>query len=211
MYDDHEGTSALLWALILKAIVFTVTGAAVGGVSSAVSGDDFGDVFMETCKGAFNGFLIAASIDLIIAEIATEGLGLFSTGGSAMVSYGISTLLNFIEVGVLQFMKSREEEKGFAKSLNNVNRALYANWTDIAFGRFQLNPLSTKTIPGTRLASKLLLMASYCAYYKAGVNSLAQKAPFLVNFLAYAIAAYNVFSCIRHISTRNYESGLVLY
>ena len=53
-----------------------------------------------------------------------------------MVSYGISTLSYFIEVGVLQFMKSRDEEKSFAKSLNNVNRALYANWTDIVLEDF---------------------------------------------------------------------------
>ena len=213
IYSDPEGNFGITLGSLLLGIVISsmVIGAAVGGISTGASGGDFGDVFRSVWQGAVNGFLIGGSIDLIIAGFIAEGLGCGTIGGSEMISYGISTLSNYVEVGVLQYMKSKEEGKSMAERVSNVNRAIYSNRENILFGKTNSKVLDLDYAHGTRLLSKVYLMARYAAYYKNGVAYLTMKTSIFGAFLSYRDAFKSIRKGLLNILTHNYNSGWDFY
>lgn len=140
------------------------------------------------------------------------GLGFTSSLGSTMITYGASILSDYIEVGILQYMKSRDEGKSIAESLYNCNKAMFANREDIILGKTDFRLFDLDYIHGTKLASKVYFMASYCAYYKNGINYLTMRASGVGLTLSYLLLAMNICDCIKKISTRDYyNSGWELY
>lgn len=207
MYSDEDGNIAIHTMIIICCIIMAATittGGIVGGVSAGKCGEN---VCQGIVEGMIDGLYIGASIDLIFAGIFTSGLGLLSVLGSSMVSNGVSMLSDFIEVGSLQYMKSKDEGLGFSKRINNCIRAMSANREYIHFDRTDLNPFIDKQICGKRLVSNITLLASYCAYFKNGMDFLAKKATGTGLFYSYISTGYEIYDSMKNIIKRDYKNS----
>ena len=218
MYVDRSGHFAIsTFLLILGGITagLTLTGATMGGISAGVSGGDVGDVFAGIGKGALNGFLLGGSISLIAGGFAVGGTTVL---GSMMASYGISTLSNFIEVGITQGMKSAGEGLGFWNIANNINKSMFANSGAILTGQVPLIPID---IYGSRLATKGTFLFNalinydidkffgskgipYSLYASSALFSTASK--FSLG-LSYGIAGFSVVMGIIRICMQDYDNS----
>jgi hypothetical protein len=127
MYQDPSGHIAISTLLIIMGAItagLTITGATMGGIAAGMSGGEGCDVAAGIMMGAVNGFLIGSSMSLIACGLRVGGK---TNLGSMMTSYGISTLANYLEVGITQAMKSSSEGLSFWNIANNVNKAIFRN------------------------------------------------------------------------------------
>ncbi len=207
MYSDKDGNIAVSTILLICGIITSatmITGGVIGGVTAGKCDENIGQGITE---GIIDGLYIGAAISLIIAGAFTTGLGPLTVLGSSMTAYGVTMISNFIEVGTLQYMKSSDENLGAAKAINNSIKAISSNREDIIFGKTSLEPFIDNTISGTRLFSKVFLLATYSAYYKNGLSYLTCNIPFIGIFLSYAFPIVNLGSCVKNIINRDYNNS----
>ena len=221
-YDPsgHIAISTLLIIMGAITVGLTITGATMGGIAAGMSGGDGCDVAAGIMMGAVNGFLIGSSISLIACGLRVGGK---TNLGSMMTSYGISTLANYLEVGITQAMKSSSEGLSFWNIANNVNKAIFRNSGAVITGQVPLIPID---IYGTRLVTKGMFLVNafikydidklfgakgipYSLYAMSELFQDASKASLL---LSYGITFATVTTSIIRVCMQDYEnSPWILY